>query len=238
MVVTLWLRCGHVVVVWLHCGCMWLCCGCVVVALWLHCGCVWLHCGCIVVTLWLRCGCIVVMLWLHCGYVVVVWLCCGCIVVVLWLCSGCIVVTCGTIRTLKDTSAAGCGVHWEDPLYEDISVPLPGRFGEPSNTKAEIYAAVCAVKQMSPDVSYCLITDSQYLITSVESRLKQWALDSWTTLDGEPITNSLSWQAYYRALAPSLTVSLVKVRSHTGVPGSVAADVLAKEIVMRALPRK
>ncbi|XP_022650278.1 ribonuclease H1-like isoform X2 [Varroa destructor] len=120
---------------------------------------------------------------------------------------------------------AGIGVYWGDGDTRNISEPLEGR---PTNNRAEIHAAVAAVRQAKAQGFTCveIRTDSDFLIKSVTKWLPSWQRNSWKSATGKPVINKEDFEVLLRA-TEGIDVTWRHVRGHVGIHGNEMADSLA-----------
>ncbi|XP_071117675.1 ribonuclease H1-like [Haliotis cracherodii] len=127
----------------------------------------------------------------------------------------------------KKGAVAGIGVFWGPGHKNNCSERLGGR---PTNNRAEIHAAVKAVKQAKSMGHKNLVinTDSEFLINCITKWIKGWKKKGWKTAAGSDVANKEDIQTLDEALQ-GLNVKWMHVRGHQGVPGNEAADKLANE---------
>ncbi|XP_074640906.1 ribonuclease H1-like [Tubulanus polymorphus] len=125
----------------------------------------------------------------------------------------------------KKGAAAGIGVYWGEGHPMNVSERLPGR---QTNNRAEIHAAVKAIKQAKSmnKLSVKLHTDSQFLINSVTKWMKNWKRNGWKLASGEPVVNREDFEALDLAMC-GMNIQWVHVRGHAGILGNEEADRLA-----------
>lgn len=108
-------------------------------------------------------------------------------------------------------------------------------FAGASNQQMEMWAAVVALKELAskqyPPVDVAkfrritIFTDSNYLLTHVESARRAWQHNGWVLRDGRPVSNSRIWEILLDAIhrAPH-RVYFEKVKAHSGHEFNELAD--------------
>lgn len=120
----------------------------------------------------------------------------------------------------------------------DEDIVRPG-FAGASNQQMEMWAAIVSLKELAskqyPPVEIAryrritILTDSNYLLTHVESARRAWQHNGWILRDGRPVSNSRLWEILIEAIhrAPH-RVYFEKVKAHSGHEYNDLADRQAK----------
>lgn len=123
-------------------------------------------------------------------------------------------------------------------MVRNVSAPVRGRA---ANNAGEIQAASRAIRDSSDaDIDALrIMTDSDFLIVSVERRLPHWRRNGFRKVDGEPLANQRDFIELNKALMQNshMDVDFWHVRAHSGDPFNEEADRLAKMGAQRYYPR-
>lgn len=123
---------------------------------------------------------------------------------------------------------AGAGVFWDNLLFPHLSVHVPGK---QTNQRAELFAGVCALRQVSnsslSNSIFVINTDSSYLISGVNS----WWLKN--NLSDKDLLHGDLWRELNNIIKflfkRAILVEFIKVKAHSGIQGNEEADKLAKK---------
>lgn len=96
----------------------------------------------------------------------------------------------------------------------------------PTNQRAELTAAVEALKAVKSPASVTLISDSSYVVKGITEWLPGWKSRGWKKSDKKPVENVDLWQQL-DALLNHHRVSAQWVKGHSGHPDNERADALA-----------
>ena len=141
----------------------------------------------------------------------------------------------------KKIRKAGCGVFYNNPDINNISVKLDG--DKQTNQVAELTACILAVEKL---ISLNLIneeiiikTDSMYTINCINTWFEGWKKRGWKKADGKPVDNLELIQKLHNYIK-TYNIKMVHVRAHKDEPpkndptyddwyGNMMADKLANE---------
>ena len=141
----------------------------------------------------------------------------------------------------KANRKAGCGVFYNNPNINNISVKLDGP--KITNQVAELTACILSIEKL---ISLQLIneeiiikTDSMYTINCINTWFDGWKKRGWKKADGKPVDNLELIQKLHNYVK-TLNIKLVHVRAHKDEPpkddptyndwyGNMMADKLANE---------
>jgi ribonuclease HI len=138
--------------------------------------------------------------------------------------------------------AAGVGVYHEPGSTLNLSCALPPIFGTPTNQKAELYAAIQAVKtgirslianhpDMIKPVTLEIRLDSEYVRKGATEWMHKWKKNGWLTSTKKPVQNKELWMLLDNAMqlqTPSMQIRWIHVAGHVGINGNERADQLAR----------
>ncbi len=104
---------------------------------------------------------------------------------------------------------------------------LSGGFRDTTNNRMEIMGAITALEALREPCEVTVVTDSQYLVNSIEKRwVFGWKARGWRRGKNEPVQNIDLW----KRLLPLLErhrVSFQWIRGHAGHPENERCDALA-----------
>ncbi|GFW59445.1 ribonuclease H1 [Trichonephila clavipes] len=125
----------------------------------------------------------------------------------------------------QEEARAGIGVYWGPGNQLNTSMRLPGR---QTNNRAEIFAAVHALRQAKKlgIKNLRLYTDSQFVIKGITTWIDKWKENNWTSASGKPVINKDDFMALDNA-RQNINVDWCYVKGHSNNPGNVEADKLA-----------
>ncbi|VDK42371.1 unnamed protein product [Anisakis simplex] len=127
---------------------------------------------------------------------------------------------------------AGIGVFWGDNSPDNVSQPLAS--GPPTNNRAELSAVIAALKTAHEKNLTRLIicTDSNLLIQSMNSWIKNWRKNGWKTANGEDVKNK-DLIVELDTWLNRIEVRFEHVAGHAGIYGNEKADELARNGAVR-----
>lgn len=142
----------------------------------------------------------------------------------------------GSCLVRKGISAGGAGVYWGDGDSRNTAYPLPsvyderGNFRKATSQKAELTAAIMAVKQAKQsDIRKLLVkTDSQLVVKGMTSWIQVWMKNNWKTKEGHDVINRIDFLRLW-ILCRGLDISWEHVKGHEGIFGNERAHELANE---------
>ncbi|GBN10407.1 Ribonuclease H1 [Araneus ventricosus] len=125
----------------------------------------------------------------------------------------------------QEDAKAGIGVYWGPGNELNTSMRLPGR---QTNNRAEIFAAVHALKQAKQlgIKNLRLYTDSQFVIKGITEWIDNWKEKDWISSSGKPVVNKEDFTALDNS-RQGINVDWCYVKGHANNPGNVEADKLA-----------
>lgn len=125
-------------------------------------------------------------------------------------------------------SVGGFGVYFSDDHPLNAAKPVVGRV---TNNSGEIQASIHAIR-LAKDLGIkklCLSTDSQFLINSATSWIKNWKRKGWKLKSGDPVKNQEDFAILDQLLDGSVDIKWNYVKGHKGIVGNEKADRLARE---------
>lgn len=96
-----------------------------------------------------------------------------------------------------------------------------------TNNRAEIYAVLRTLQQLSEPCDITVYSDSAYVINSINEYVYKWQQNGWKSSKGEDVKNQDLWQQ----ILPYLdihTVEMQHVKGHNGDEGNETADWFAQ----------
>ena len=107
----------------------------------------------------------------------------------------------------------------------------------------ETYKKILSKKSHKPDVQYDIYSDSAYVVNTINNHwIEAWQMNNWKTTKNEDVKNKDLWEEFskLRAKARKLGVSITlnKIKGHSGNTFNELVDKLAKEESMKAKVNK
>ena len=97
-----------------------------------------------------------------------------------------------------------------------------------TNNRMELMAVIEALSCLKERVEAFLYLDSEYVIKGIKEWLPKWKSNGWKSSNNKPIKNVDLWLRLDEQLQKH-TISIFKVKGHSGDPGNDLADQLANE---------
>ncbi|CAG8482582.1 9145_t:CDS:2 [Gigaspora margarita] len=131
-------------------------------------------------------------------------------------------------NSLKVWTDAGIGVFWEINDSNNLSECVPGA---QTNNRAEIYAVIRAIETCKNNTRPLeIMTDSKYVIKSVETWIKKWEQNGWLTKNNTEVKNKDLFIRLKNLIDNRVgSTKLIFVKGHEGIYSNEKADKLAKE---------
>lgn len=104
-----------------------------------------------------------------------------------------------------------------------------GSEADTTNNRMELTAVLKGLEffsQNNKSEPLTIVSDSQYLLSGIESWSKSWRRNHWIKADGKPVLNSDLWKRI-RELADSITLYFEKVKGHSGEEMNERVDKIA-----------
>ncbi|KAI2811334.1 Ribonuclease H1 [Blomia tropicalis] len=129
-------------------------------------------------------------------------------------------------------ASAGIGVHWPNHPEKDISLPLEGK---QTNIRAEIWAAIVAIRQAHQlgIKNLIIYTDSYFVIKTSVQWLPKWKQNGWRSLTGGELKNRDDLMMLDQTLSLMKKIQWRHVVAHSGVVGNEIADRLANKAIKK-----
>lgn len=125
---------------------------------------------------------------------------------------------------------AGVGVYFGDNDPRNYSGPLEGE--EQTNNRAEIMAAIIALKRTDKSSNVKIVTDSIYLKNSITVWINQWKKNGWRNKKNKKICNKDLFMILDKEIekrkSMKSTVTWEWIKGHGDCRGNIEADKLAK----------
>ena len=97
-----------------------------------------------------------------------------------------------------------------------------------TNNRMELTAVIEALSCLKERVEVYLYLDSEYVLKGIKEWLPNWKDNNWKSSSGKPIKNADLWYRLDEQLQKH-TISIFKVKGHSGDPGNDLADALANK---------
>ena len=123
---------------------------------------------------------------------------------------------------------------WAAVIREGSKVrEISGGFRRTTNNRMELYAAIQAIKTLPPGKEVELISDSKYLIESINTgRVDSWRAKGWRHASKRPVPNADLWKTL-AALLDLHRIQLTWVRGHSGHKENERANYLAQQALLK-----
>lgn len=125
-----------------------------------------------------------------------------------------------------DIARAGWGVLLRNPEGEVLELAGPLAEDHHTNQRAELTAAIEALKVLKKPAQVDLHTDSKYVVNGINEWLAGWKARDWKTSSKEPVKNADLWQVL-DALLGQHSVTAHWIKGHSGHTENERADALA-----------
>lgn len=141
------------------------------------------------------------------------------------------------INNGKINARGGWGALIRSPKGATLEIAGPLEGERQTNQRAELTAAIMALKATPQPAQYNLYSDSQYVVKGINEWMKGWKARGWKKASKEPVDNLDLWLEVEALLVfHQVTVSWVK--GHSGHPGNDKADALAEKAAMFQKPHR
>ncbi len=124
-------------------------------------------------------------------------------------------------------------------LGPDKVAEYGGREEASTNNRMELMAAIEALTQVQLDASlpktFCLCSDSKYVLQGIQDWISGWKRNGWRNAAGKPVANQDLWQRL-DLLRTSVSITWKYVPAHTGIPGNERADAIASAFALGEEP--
>ena len=127
----------------------------------------------------------------------------------------------------KPNAKAGWGAYLINPEGKTLrlAAPVP-RDQVQTNNRAELLAAVEALKRCTKPVPITLYSDSQLVVKGANEWLPSWKTKGWKNNKRKPVEHRDLWEQIDQFIQ-TRKVAFVWVEAHAGNPGNEEADSLA-----------
>ena len=127
----------------------------------------------------------------------------------------------------KPNARAGWGAFLTNPRGDTLELAAPLPPNEPqTNQRAELTAALAALKRCKPGSTITLISDSQLVTMGITEWMLNWKARGWRKPDKKAPDHLDLWRQIDDQLQQK-TVIAVWVKGHSGNPGNERTDALA-----------
>uniref|UniRef100_A4Y094 ribonuclease H n=1 Tax=Ectopseudomonas mendocina (strain ymp) TaxID=399739 RepID=A4Y094_ECTM1 len=122
---------------------------------------------------------------------------------------------------------AGWGAYLVNPEGKTLKLAAPVPLEQKqTNNRAELLAAVEALRRCTKPGPITLYSDSQLLVKGANEWLPGWKAKDWKKSDKKPVDHRDLWEQIDQFLQER-DVTLIWVEGHAGHPGNEVADALA-----------
>lgn len=120
---------------------------------------------------------------------------------------------------------------WGTVVAHDTQVTeLGAKEDRTTNNRMELQAVLqgltFVIEQRINAQPITLYTDSSYVANGITTWIKGWKMRNWTNKTGDTIANVDLWKAM-SFLLPEVTLKIVNVSGHSGIPGNERCDQIA-----------
>lgn len=141
------------------------------------------------------------------------------------------------INNGKANARGGWGALLRNPQGATLEIAGPLDGERQTNQRAELTAAVMALKAVKKPAQVDLTSDSEYVVKGINEWMASWKARGWKTASKKPVENADLWLELDRLLdAHQVTASWVK--GHSGHPGNEKANTLAENAAMFQKPHR
>ena len=113
-------------------------------------------------------------------------------------------------------------------MYGQFKKEISGGEKMTTNNRMELMAVIEALSCLKERVEVYLYLDSEYVLKGIKEWLPNWKGNGWKSSSGKPIKNADLWYRLDEQLQKH-TISIFKVKGHSGDPGNDLADALANK---------
>lgn len=127
----------------------------------------------------------------------------------------------------KPSAKAGWGAYITNPEGKTLKLAAPVPRDQPqTNNRAELLAALEALKRCNKPMPITLYSDSQLVVKGANEWLPNWKAKGWKNSKRKPVEHRDLWEQIDQ-LIEQREVTFVWVEGHTGNRGNEEADTLA-----------
>ena len=136
--------------------------------------------------------------------------------------------------SLGNPGAGGWGTILE---YNNHIKELSGGEDNTTNNKMELKGAIEGLKALKEPCNVKLISDSKYVVQSINEWLKNWIKNNWKTSTKKDVKNKELWQEYIK-VSQKHNIIAIWVKGHNGHSQNERCDILAKEEAQKIKSQK
>ncbi|ROO36958.1 ribonuclease HI [Pseudomonas sp. AF76] len=127
----------------------------------------------------------------------------------------------------KPNAKAGWGALLINPQGDTLELAGPVPFDQTqTNGRAELLAALMAIRRCKPGMPITVISDSDYVVKGATEWLPGWKARGWKKADKKPVEHADLWSLIDQ-LMQTRDIRFLWVRGHSGNAGNERADALA-----------
>lgn len=138
----------------------------------------------------------------------------------------------GACKIVNGRQKGGVGVYFGPKDKRNYSGPLEGQLQ--TNNRAEIMACIVAlerVKKIDKNLKVEILSDSQYVVRSMNQWIKKWEVNGWRSASKKPVLNKdllVRLKTLEREIVDDgKNIKWTWVKGHSGIIGNEEADKLA-----------
>jgi len=127
----------------------------------------------------------------------------------------------------KPNAKAGWGALLTNPQGDTLELagPVPSEQAQ-TNGRAELLAALMALRKCKPGAPITIISDSKYVVDGAMEWLPGWKARGWKKSDNKPLEHADLWRLIDQQMQ-TRDIHFQWVRGHDGDAGNERADALA-----------
>jgi ribonuclease HI len=101
-----------------------------------------------------------------------------------------------------------------------------------TNNQMELMGVIQGLKLLKEPCEVKLISDSKYVVQSINQWLDNWVKNNWKTANKKPVKNQDLWQQYLK-VAKQHKIKATWVKGHNGHIENERCDMLAKNFALK-----
>jgi ribonuclease HI len=101
-----------------------------------------------------------------------------------------------------------------------------------TNNQMELMGVIQGLKLLKEPCEVKLISDSRYVVQSINQWLDNWVKNNWKTASKKPVKNQDLWQQYLK-VAKQHKIKAIWIKAHNGHIENERCDMLAKNFALK-----
>jgi ribonuclease HI len=101
-----------------------------------------------------------------------------------------------------------------------------------TNNQMELMGVIQGLKLLKEPCEVKLISDSRYVVQSINQWLNNWVKNNWKTASKKPVKNQDLWQQYLK-VAKQHKIKAIWIKAHNGHIENERCDMLAKNFALK-----